>query len=535
MHLIPKTLTTWAFLLVLLLGPNSKIQAQTSNTDHGLIPAPVSIQQIGKTVEYNDFEIKKNTLAKFPWIGRDYFFLLWGTCEKRNAIEVELKLRPRVFGESIEAYNLEIGKKITISAPSEKGLKLGISTLKQWHNLHWFEKGTIPHVTIYDYPKFHYRGTHLDVSRHFYPVRFIKTYIDILALYKINQFHWHLTDDQGWRIEIKKYPLLTEIGSKRAETMVAKNFNPYLGDSTPHVGYYTQEEIKEIVQYATDRGINVIPEIEMPGHARAALAAYPQFSCTQKVQPVPGVWGVFEDVYCVNDSTLEFLQNILDEVIALFPSKMIHIGGDEVPKTRWKECEKCQNTKQVNQLNDEHELQSYFVQKIDAYLSSKGRTLVGWDEILEGGLSPNAVVMSWRGTEGGIAAAKQNHYAIMTPGSHCYFDHYQDTNKTEPLAIGGFTSLEKVFNYQPVPSSLNPQEAEYILGAQANLWTEYMPTEQQVLYMLLPRICALSEILWVEPQKKSSFTQFETRLKQHEPIFDRNMWNFRKHEPKNTP
>jgi hexosaminidase len=500
-----------------------------------IIPQPQHIELLkGKDVSFNNFKLNDKSVAEHPWLGRDPFFLIHETCEKVRNVEVVLIISPQKDKTATvsDEYTLVIDKKITISSATENGLKLGVSSLKQWFYLHYNHEGSLPKVKIIDAPKFNYRGVHLDVSRHFFPVQFIKTYLDILALYKINQFHWHLTDDQGWRIQIKKYPLLHAVGSWRNETMVAKNFQPYVGDSTPHAGYYGQDEIKEIVQYAADRGINVIPEIEMPGHARAALAAYPQYSCRQVQQHVPGVWGVFEDVYCVNDSTFNFLFDVLDEVIALFPSKMIHIGGDEVPKSRWKECPKCQHAKTSHNLKDEHELQSYFVGKIDSFLTSRGRTLVGWDEILEGGLSPNAVVMSWRGTEGGIAAAKQKHQAIMTPGSHCYFDHYQDTSKNEPLAIGGFTSLEKVYNYQPIPSTLDSAEQTYILGAQANLWTEYMPTEKQVLYMLLPRLCALSEVLWTDYK---DFISFENRIDQHEKfIFERNFWNYKKYEPKNA-
>jgi hexosaminidase len=387
----------------------------------------------------------------------------------------------------------------------------------------------LPNGFIKDSAALGYRGMHLDVSRHFFDISFIKTYIDVLALYKFNTFHWHLTDDQGWRIEIKKYPKLHEIGSYRRETMLGKNFQPYIGDQTPHKGYYTQEEIKEVIEYAQQRHINIIPEIEMPGHARAALAAYPQFSCKKLPLEPLTMWGVSEDVFCTSDSTFQFIYGILDEVMDLFPSKIIHIGGDEVPKNRWKECPTCQKNKIEHHLENEEELQSYFIKKIDQYITSKGREIMGWDEILEGGLSPNARVMSWRGTEGGITAAKQRHYVVMTPGSHCYFDHYQGERNQEPLAIGGFTPIEKVYEFEPIPTELEPQYIPFILGAQGNVWTEYMATPEHVLYMILPRASALSEVLWnvcTLPVAKRNFKNYQSRLMHHFDYYNRINWNY---------
>lgn len=372
----------------------------------------------------------------------------------------------------------------------------------------------IPIQEFFDEPEFQWRGMHLDVSRHFFSVDVVKKYIDLLALYKFNTFHWHLTDDQGWRIEIKKYPLLTEIGSKRSETILEKNFEPYIGDDTEHGGFYTQKEIKEIVQYAADRAITVVPEIEMPGHSAAAIAAYPFLSCQQKsIEPLTK-WGVSDDVFCTRDTVFQFLFNVLDEVLTLFPSKYIHIGGDEVPKNRWQHCPHCQLNKKEKKLIDENALQSFFISKIDSFLTARGRNTIGWDEILEGGLAPNAAVMSWRGEEGGIEAAKQNHYAVMTPGAYCYFDHYQGDKKTEPLAIGGFTSLKKVFSYYPIPEKMPPAQQKYILGAQANLWTEYIATPDHLFYMALPRMCALSEVLWCG-KRKPDFESFINRLENH--------------------
>lgn len=370
----------------------------------------------------------------------------------------------------------------------------------------------IPVSFVKDYPSFRWRGLHLDVSRHFFSVAEVKQYLDLMSMYKFNVFHWHLTDDQGWRMEIKRYPKLTSIGAWRDST-IENHYStfPRTWNTTRYGGFYTQEQIKEVVAYAAARQITVVPEIEMPGHARAALAAYPEYSCNGNKQAVPGVWGVFDDVFCTKDSTILFLQNILDEVMELFPSPYIHVGGDEVPKTRWKQCARCQATIKTLSLADEHELQSYFIGQMDQYLQAQNRKLIGWDEILEGGLTSGAAVMSWRGTEGGIAAAKQGHFVVMSPGSHCYFDHYQGKSVSEPLAIGGYTPLEKVYEFNPIPEGLKDQEAQYILGGQANLWTEYIPSFEQLTYMTYPRAIALSQTLW--GGTKAPYKAFEGVLK----------------------
>src|SRR6266487_5431604 len=394
----------------------------------------------------------------------------------------------------------------------------------------------IPYVSIKDYPRFKYRGMHLDVGRHFFPVSFIKKYIDYLALHKMNYFHWHLTEDQGWRIEIKKYPRLTQVGAWRNGTIIGR-FPGTGNDGIRYGGFYTQDEIKEVVKYAANRYITVIPEIEMPGHCSAAIAGYPFLSCfpneSTKHPPqcawsgdttgkqVQQTWGVFEDVYCAGkDSTFKFLQDVLDEVMALFPSKYIHVGGDECPKETWKRCPLCQKRMKEKGLKDEHELQSYFIQRIEKYLNSKGRTLIGWDEILEGGLAPKAVVMSWRGEAGGIAAARQKHNVVMTPGAWVYFDHSQTQNE-DSVTIGGYTSLEKTYSYEPVPDSLTKEQGKYILGAQGNVWSEYMSNERKVEYMIFPRISALSEVLWAQKKDRDS-ADFVKRL---ETQFERyNLW-----------
>jgi hexosaminidase len=363
----------------------------------------------------------------------------------------------------------------------------------------------MPCVEIADSARFQWRGMHLDVCRHFFPKEFVKKYINLMASYKLNTFHWHLTDDQGWRIEIKKYPALTEIGSKRSRTA---------GDSTPYGGHYTQQDIRDVVKYARERFVTVVPEIEMPGHSLAALAAYPEFSCSGGPFKVGTDWGVFEDVYCAgNEKTFDFLEDVLTEVIKLFPGDVIHIGGDEVPKTRWHSCPKCQARMRTEGLASEGELQSYFVRRIEKFLNAKGKRIIGWDEILEGGIAPNASVMSWRGTDGGIAAAKAGHDVVMTPGTYCYFDHYQGKSG-EPVAIGGYLPIDSVYAYEPVPAELSETEAKHILGAQGNMWTEYIPDEKHVEYMLMPRMLALSEMLW-ERKGSKDFSDFMRRVGVH--------------------
>lgn len=435
-------------------------------------------------------------------------------CERAMVVQLDL-FTPDTLLPS-EWYSLRVEpERIRIAATTQEGLYRGSRTLIQLLE-QGSETGSIPCLSITDHPRFTWRGMHLDVVRHFFPVDFVKQYIDLLARYKMNSFHWHLTDDQGWRIEIKSRPKLTEVGAWRSGSQVG----PYARlefDTVHYGGDYTQDEIREVVAYAAARHINVVPEIEMPGHALAALAAYPQVGCTGGPYAVERGWGVFEDVFCAgNDSTFSLLDDVLTEVMELFPGEIIHIGGDESPKERWKECAKCQGRIKAEGLKDEHELQSYFIQRIERFVNSKGRKIIGWDEILEGGLAPNAAVMSWRGTEGGVAAAKSGHYAVMSPGSHCYFDHYQGDPANEPLAFGGYTTLQKVYSYEPIPAELNAEEAKYILGAQGNLWTEYILTPEHVEYMALPRMLALAEVLWT-PKEKRDEEDFIRRLENDLP------------------
>jgi hexosaminidase len=421
-----------------------------------------------------------------------------------------------------EGYSLSVSSKtIRISSNTPNGFFYGLQTLYQLLPSEIYgkkqvdkKKWSVPAVLINDAPRFGYRGLHLDVCRHFFPVKFIKKYIDAMAIHKLNTFHWHLTDDQGWRIEIKKYPRLTEIGSRRDESLVGYYFErfPQQYDGKPYGGFYTQQEAREIVAYAADRFITVIPEIEMPGHAQAAIASYPYLSCTPDLTvKVATKWGIFKDVYCPGDTTFHFLEDVLTEIMDIFPSKYIHIGGDECLKDLWKTSAQCQTLIKTLNLKDENGLQSYFIERIEKFVNSKGRRIIGWDEILDGGLAPNATVMSWRGIAGGIAAAKSGHDVIMTPGNYCYFDKYQADPATEPATIGGYLPLNMVYQYEPVPTELSADEAKHVLGPQANVWTEYMATTERVEYMAFPRVSAMSEVAWTSKDNKN-WDSFKLRI-----------------------
>jgi len=447
----------------------------------------------------------------------------------KNAII--LRLDPKA-SDNPEGYQLKADKKnITILASTSKGIFYGIQSFLQllppsfYASVHQ-KKWKIPQCFIQDAPRFPYRGMHLDVSRHFFPPADIKRYIDMLAMYKFNTFHWHLTDDQGWRIEIKKYPKLTKIGAWRDSTLIGRyGTKPIKYNVKRYGGFYTQAQIRDIVHYASQRHITIIPEIEMPGHSEAALAAYPKLACTPGPFHVGTTWGGFKDIYCPKEKTFRFLENVLSEVMELFPSKYIHIGGDEVPKDRWKTSKLCQQIIKKHHLKDEAGLQSWFIHRIEKFLNTHGRNLIGWDEIIEGGLSPNATVMSWRGVKGGIEAARQGHDVIMTPSGYCYFDHYQANPKFQPLAIGGFTSLKKAYSYEPVPAELSAREAKHILGAEGCVWTEYIPDFKQVQYMALPRMAALAEVNWT-PTNKKNWHDFQRRIKQHFLIYQGLGYNY---------
>jgi hexosaminidase len=411
-----------------------------------------------------------------------------------------------------EGYTLLVNPQyIVITGHDGAGLFYGLQSLIQLASA---VTNSIPACWIEDHPRFAYRGMHLDVCRHFFSVETIKKWLDILALYKINTFHWHLTDDQGWRMEIKSYPELQTISAYRNETLIGhKKEIPHLSDGKRYGGYYTQDEVKMVIQFATDRHITIIPEIEMPGHAMAALAAYPNLGCTGGPYQTATFWGIFSDVYCAgNDSTFIFLQRVLDEVLAIFPSKYIHIGGDECPKLRWQECVKCRKRMADEHLKNESELQSYFIKRIEKYLNDRGRQIIGWDEILEGGLSPGATVMSWTGEKGGIEAAKMNHDVVMTPEKFVYLDYYQSLYPDEPLAGGGYLPLKKIYEYEPLPPELNASQTKYIIGVQANVWSEYMDSEEKAEYMIFPRLMALAETGW-SLKKNKNYNNFLTRLR----------------------
>ncbi|MEO7674832.1 MAG: family 20 glycosylhydrolase [Pyrinomonadaceae bacterium] len=527
-----------AILLVLSLATFQFAQSDEVN----IIPQPADYEQKDGTfvltrqtkivVAQHTFE--KNGRALREEIFRRYGFKLQITNkpQRRDFILLDRVGQGHSALKEKGEYHLVIEDQAVRVLGGPEGQFYGLQTLLQLIPLDTKGGLNIRAATIYDGPRFPYRGMHLDVARHFMPVEFVKKYIDRMSQYKFNYFHWHLTDDQGWRIEIKKYPKLTEIGSKRPETVKERNLTPYIGDGVPVEGFYTQEQIRDVVAYAKARYITVVPEIELPGHASAALAAYPQFGCKADYQyKVQTTWGIFKEVYCPTDETFKFLEDVLDETIALVPdSPYIHIGGDEVLKDHWKESAFVQELKKRENLKDEHEVQSYFVRRIEKYINSKGKKMIGWDEILEGGLAPNATVMSWRGMKGGIEAAKSKHDVIMTPTDYVYLDYGQGDPAYEPLNIGSYVPLEKVYSFEPVPPELNEDEAKFIIGGQANIWTEYMKTPSQVEYMAFPRMLALSEVLWSQPVNRS-FKEFSNRLTANLPRLDKQNVNYRIPEP----
>jgi hexosaminidase len=430
-----------------------------------------------------------------------------------------------------EGYKLEItDHEVLITASAPEGAFYAVQSLLQLFPAQILkpragqQTWSAPAAIIEDSPRFGWRGSHLDVGRHYMPTEWIKRYIDLLAFHKLNVFHWHLTEDQGWRLEIKKYPKLTEVGSKRKRSML--KYSPEEYDPTPYGGFYTQAEAKEIVKYAADRFITVVPEIEMPGHSQAAIAAYPELGNGKPVE-VADRWGVITHVYNVEESTIKFLQNVLDEVMAIFPSKYIHIGGDECPKDEWKASPRVQELMKARGLKDEHEMQSWFVRQMDTYLEKKGRHLIGWDEILEGGLAPGAAVMSWRGEAGGIEAAKQSHKVVMASTNALYFDYYQADRSTEPHTIGGYLPLRTVYEYDILPKDLTPEQQKFVLGGQFQLWTEYIRDPKRAEYMAFPRACAASEIFW-SPKRKRNYRDFVGRLDTHQSRLEALNVNFRR-------
>ncbi len=511
--------------------------AQT-DANLGIIPAPVSIKKntgtfsLDKTVTLISTEAANAKTADLL----NAYIVTKGGFALREAKMVTAGQKAIVLTSvgaanlPKEGYTLQITPNQIKVVGSGAGLFYAVQSLMQMMPDKNQDKITLPAVDINDYPRFNYRGLHLDVARHFFPLSFVKKYIDMMAQYKLNTFHWHLTDDQGWRIEIKKYPKLVSVGSSRNGTIVGNYPGTGGTDNQVHQGYYTQDEVKQVVAYAASKYITVIPEIEMPGHASAAIAAYPALSAfperdtwigekapwtgDRKGKQVQQTWGVFDDVFVPTENTFKFLEGVLDEVIALFPSKYIHIGGDECPKEYWKQSAFCQQFIKDNNLKDEHGLQSYFIQRMEKYVNAKGRSIIGWDEILEGGLAPNATVMSWRGEAGGIEAAKQGHDVIMTPGSAgLYFDHKSSTAADEPLTISGmgngYSNFHKVYNYDPVPKVLTAEQQKYIIGVQGNVWTEYIESPAKAEYMVLPKLLSLAEIAWT-PVNRKDFKNFTT-------------------------
>jgi hexosaminidase len=505
------------FLLILCLFASASVFAQPL----AIIPQPSQVSQTEGVFNLSQatalsFDAAKPEFKSIAGQLNEFLKTYYGfTLPVNEKVKqtISFKLNKSLPG-SDEGYLLKVDpKEIVITAKSPAGIFYGVQSLKQMLPVAKNGPLAVPCAEINDQPRFAWRGLHLDVGRHYFPISFIKKYIDNMAMYKLNTFHWHLTEDQGWRLEINQYPQLTETSSWRDETVVGHASRSKVYDGVGYGGFYTQKQVKEIVQYAAERFITVVPEIEMPGHSVAILAAFPELGCTGGPYNVMTTWGVSKDVLCAGkEETFKFLQNVLDEVCELFPSKYIHIGGDECPKDRWKECPDCQKRIKDLGLKDEHELQSYFITRIEKYLNSKGRQIIGWDEILEGGLAPGASVMSWRGIKGGIEAAKQKHNVVMTPGSHLYFDHYQskETDK-EPLAIGGYLPLEQVYSYEPIPEELSADEQKYIMGAQANVWTEYIASTKYLEYMVFPRVCALAEVVW-SPKEKRDFADFSKRM-----------------------
>lgn len=537
-----------SMLFVLLFAQHTFAQ---TDKNMGIIPAPVAVVKnkgvfvLDKTVVLVNEDVKNAKSADLL----NAFIVTKSGFALREQKAVSDYPKTIVLTSKGADQLPEEGYMIAISSNQIKvvgksaGLFYGVQSLMQLMPVKNQAQIVIQNAIINDYPRFKYRGMHLDVSRHFFPVSFVKKYIDVMASYKLNNFHWHLTDDQGWRIEVKKYPKLALVGGKRNGTIVGNYPGTGGNDNKIHQGYYTQDEVKDVVAYAAARFINVIPEIEMPGHSSAAIKAYPELSCfpdkdtfiSEKTpwygdrngKQVQQTWGVFDDVFVPTENTFKFLENVLDEVIGLFPSKYIHVGGDECPKEYWKQSAFCQQFIKDNNLKDEHGLQSYFIQRVEKYLNSKGRSIIGWDEILEGGLAPNATVMSWRGENGGIDAAKLSHDVIMTPGSGgLYFDHKQSNSTDEPLTIGGFAPYLKVYNYNPVPKELTTDEQKYVIGVQANLWTEYIETPAKAEYMIFPRIYALAEIAWSQLEKKDEKNFSEERMPLHLARLDRTDTNY---------
>jgi hexosaminidase len=534
---------------MLFTNPSASVEVQASDDSE--------IDKQTQTIDnqyFNDVDITKCTVIPFPKsvlmhdgsFGFNVDVSIANTCIEENFqaiithFESEMSSKKGIYFISShnpdsrisiqknaelgkEAYSLSIKKNIiVIKVSARQGLFYAFKTLEQLiHNNEKTNVLEIPYCEITDEPRFAYRGMHLDVARHFFGIEEVKKYLDVMAMYKFNTFHWHLTDDQGWRFESLTYPKLNTISAFRSETLLGTHRDkPWKYDGTPYGGFYTQSQMRDVVAYAAARQITVIPEIELPGHSLAALAAYPELSCTGNPVQVGTHWGVYDDVYCTKEANFQFWESILTEVMAVFPSEYIHIGGDECVKTRWKQCAHCQSVIKKENLKNEEELQHYVILRIEKFLETKHKKLIGWDEILDGGLTPNATVMSWRGEVGGVKAAQLQHDVIMTPDKYCYFDHYQAEPKAQqPAAIGGMTTLQKVYGYEPIPLGLTTEQSRYIKGAQGNVWTEYIDSPEKLEYMAFPRAIALAEVVW-SPKNARNWPSFQQRFKTHLPQLD---------------
>ena len=527
----------WITIAALVAGVGTAA-AQTSESALSVVPRPARMTRgsgvftlIRGTVVVTDRATRSVGQQLVDWLApaMGYRLSVAGAVPSGGAARmVSLRLDPSLTRLGEEGYRLSVtGTRITIRAFRPAGAFYAVQTLRQLFPPDMFREApvagvtwTVPSVEIEDIPRFPWRGAHLDVSRSFMPKEFVKKFIDLLALHKMNRFHWHLTDDQGWRIEIKRYPRLTSVGAWRRETLIGiqhayADTMQWQYDKRPHGGFYTQDDVREIVAYAQARFVTIVPEIEMPGHAQAAIAAYPELGNTGAQLEVLTHWGVNTHIFNPEDATIRFLQDVLTEVLALFPGRYVHIGGDEAAKPEWQASPRAQARIRELGLKDEAELQSWFIHQMDAFLTARGRSLVGWDEILEGGLAPNATVMSWRGMDGGIAAAQSGHDVVMTPTSHTYFDYYQSADTgSEPPAIGGFLPLDTVYAFEPIPPTLAPGAAHHVLGVQGQTWTEYIRHPKHVEYMAYPRLLAIAEVAWT-PKEGRDFADFRARLETH--------------------
>ncbi len=511
------SITMWAVLI-----GEASLLAQIS-----LIPKPLGVELKGGWVCIDIDELEKRTVPSNLLYVQDYLVKNLPKPPKQfNPVRISMLIEGSLERES---YRIECdSSSVKLIGGDEAGLFYAAVSLVQLAAPEYGQR--LPSIVVSDKARFSWRGMHLDCSRHFFSTEDIKRFLDLMALYKLNVFHWHLTDDQGWRIEIKRYPNLTKAGSYRSETLIGRPSRSMSFDALPHSGFYTQEEIKDIVEYASKLFITVVPEIEMPGHSLAALAAYPEFSCTGGPFDPARYWGVFEDVYCAgNDSVFQFIENILTEIMELFPGKYIHIGGDETPITRWQNCDKCKSRMKDENFADFVELHAYFLKRITKFLKKNEREPIGWDEVLDGGIANNITVMSWRGTEGGVKAVKLGSKVIMSPNKPYYFDHYQARPTAyEPLAIGGLNQVQDVYNFEPMPEGLNENEQALILGAQGNIWTEYICTFNQLTYMAIPRMLALSETLWSSADQKN-YADFVDRFRINKVLLEERRIHFAKH------